>query len=732
MPTVVQHQVLALQPVRRPAPPPPGLLPAHAPASATATASSDQNGTDLLSQHPAPLQSPTPGMNMANGRPAPPPQPLPNRHHRGGDVVDSLSSEGGSRARIPPPSSNQNTLSTPQPQMPNQSLPNHPQQYITALNNGSHPSPHANMNTHTSPPLQPPPPRQQQQQQPTQVPGPVRRQGKPIFEWFKGKLGARRSSDADHTRDAAAVVTKRTIYNRAPATPRGDPRTWERNGREVLSTPRGARGGNEPDSCARLTLSPAEIFGPALPLTDDHLARTESVSLRSYSISISQISERRRELNNPYPSLPIPHVRRSYPTSTIDSGSRPPSMSMLSRSRTPSLTSLSSRAHPRISVADDDSVAESFPLAGRVADEDASVRPIAPSPERSISIISRTGSAPLGRSDSVPRRVPLPTASHPERRDTFSSLGGVTSAYSDDGANSRQESISIASTKPTTVMSFESGPPAVAHIAVAPPSTTSSPVTVASAVAGSSIQGVPSPISPTFLPPAIVHEDTAADEAPPPPEDDIRVPRHTRYHPRNNPHPSSPPGPDASTVTLASSTFALVSPAAPRPSSIRHTTSPSAYHAPHLSTSPSVAFADPQQGGAPAPPGSLYDGLSTHALSLHRTRAYGRADDDASMRALRRRGSWESSESRWSWRPGAGPGPGGVGADTASMFSALNRRSEYLENDDGAGRSSVYTRDSFRTAMTGWVAETTAEGGDGLAGLGSETGLHRPLSVKAV
>jgi hypothetical protein len=66
------------------------------------------------------------------------------------------------------------------------------------------------------------------------------------------------------------------------------------------------------------------------------------------------------------------------------------------------------------------------------------------------------------------------------------------------------------------------------------------------------------------------------------------------------------------------------------------------------------------------------------------------------------------------------------------MFSALNRRSEYLENDDGAGRSSVYTRDSFRTAMTGWVAETTAEGGDGLTGLGSETGLHRPLSVKAV
>lgn len=177
-------------------------------------------------------------------------------------------------------------------------------------------------------------------------------------------------------------------------------------------------------------------------------------------------------------------------------------------------------------------------------------------------------------------------------------------------------------------------------------------------------------------------------------------------------------------MTLASSNFGLapspVDRTAARPVSLRlrDAASPSAYHAPHV-TSPTVAFADR--------PGSMHDGVSTHALSLSvRTRSYGRADDDASMRAIRRRGSWESGESRWSWRPGP---------TEASMFQALNRRSELLaDGEDGfanANRSSLYTRDSYRTALT-WAAETGEEGELVGAGAMSESGLasHRPVSVK--
>lgn len=124
-------------------------------------------------------------------------------------------------------------------------------------------------------------------------------------------------------------------------------------------------------------------------------------------------------------------------------------------------------------------------------------------------------------------------------------------------------------------------------------------------------------------------------------------------------------------------------------------------------------------------PGSLNDGLSTHAISLSGARSrYGRADDDASMRAVRRRGSWESGESRWSWRPGT---------ENVNVFSALGRRGEYDASGDhhdgpaSGNRSSVYTRDSYRTALTAW------EGDDGeLSTLASETALstHRPVSVR--
>ncbi|BEJ16054.1 hypothetical protein CspHIS471_0506590 [Cutaneotrichosporon sp. HIS471] len=498
------------------------------------------------------------------------------------------------------------------------------------------------------------------------------RQGKPLFEWITRKLGARRGSDAAVER---------------PSVPHYVPKSHRRAEGRRLHYRRAER-----------NLSPGDA---SINRNSVDTNRPESVSLRSYSFSASQTpSERRREANNPYPSIPVPMLRRSYPASTIDSGSRPPSLSVFSRSRTPSIASLSDLAArgPRFSITES--------LAGR-ADEDASLRPIPPSPT-SVSVTSRSGSVPLWRCDSAsaPRRVR--TTSPPPisgRRDTNASSVGA-SYTSEDYTQSRQNS--LASTKPTTVMSFESGSPA--HIAVAPSLSSSPPVqrTMSSpTTTGTSLGHLPSPISTTFVPP---------DEL------SVRVPLHSRYHPRNNPHPSAVPRADASIVTLASSTFGLApSPAdrtAARPGSLRlrDATSPSSYHAPHV-TSPTVAFADR--------PGSVHDGVSTHALSLSvRTRGYGRADDDASMRAVRRRGSWESGESRWSWRPGP--------AD-ASMIHALNRRSELLnEGEDGitpAGRSSLYARDrdSYRTALT-WAADTDeGESGPGL----SETGLlHRPVSVK--
>ncbi|CAK9780883.1 hypothetical protein CC85DRAFT_100090 [Cutaneotrichosporon oleaginosum] len=490
------------------------------------------------------------------------------------------------------------------------------------------------------------------------------RQGKPLFEWITRKLGARRGSDATAER---------------PPVPHYVPKAHRRPEGRRLHYRRADR-----------NLSPGDASVNRNSV-DTNRPESMSMSLRSYSFSASQTpSERRREANNPYPSIPVPMLRRSYPASTIDSGSRPPSLSVFSRSRTPSVASLSDLAArgPRISIADDAGGGGS--LAG-CADEDASVRPIPPSPT-SMSVTSRSGSMPLWRSDSAsaPRRVR--TTSPPPivgRRDTIGSSVGA-SYTSEEDTQSRQNS--LASTKPTTVMSFESASPA--HIAVAPSLSSSPPVhrTMSSpTTTATSIGHLPSPVSTTFAP---------LDEP------SVRVPLHSRYHPRNNPHPSAAPRPDASIVTLASSNFALapspVDRTAARPGSLRlrETVSPSAYHAPHI-TSPTVAFADR--------PGSMHDGVSTHALSLSvRTRSYGRADDDASMRAIRRRGSWESGESRWSWRPGPSDAP---------MLHALNRRSELLaEGDDVASPArSLYTRE-YR------VREDEEHG--------EPVRLHRPVSVK--
>lgn len=106
----------------------------------------------------------------------------------------------------------------------------------------------------------------------------------------------------------------------------------------------------------------------------------------------------------------------------------------------------------------------------------------------------------------------------------------------------------------------------------------------------------------------------------------MQVPRHTLAHPRNNPHPASPPPDNASMLTLASSSFA-----------------------------PSILLS--RNSGAPS---------GTYALSGLRTSTRIEADEDASVRALApsRRASDESIGSRSTWSAAV---LGGAGNGTASL-----------------------------------------------------------------
>jgi len=175
-----------------------------------------------------------------------------------------------------------------------------------------------------------------------------------------------------------------------------------------------------------------------------------------------------------------------------------------------------------------------------------------------------------------------------------------------------------ASTKPTTLMSFDSGhggngilAGTMAHIAQV-----SSPSPVA-----------PSPSNSRVSPGPIVHPAVAraVGQSRNP---SMQVPLHTHHHPRNNPNPSSPPVDNASTLTLASS-----------------------------------AYANPTRGNEWTDVASLsvsyhYHGDMDVSSSHLDVDDVDEAEAAASLRALRprssRRGSWDSFESRWSARVGGG------------------------------------------------------------------------------
>ena len=189
-----------------------------------------------------------------------------------------------------------------------------------------------------------------------------------------------------------------------------------------------------------------------------------------------------------------------------------------------------------------------------------------------------------------------------------------------------------ASTKPTTLMSFDSGhggngiiPETMAHIAQV-----SSPSSIA-----------PSPSNQRFSSSPIVHP-AVARAASQSRNSSMQVPLHTHHHPRNNPHPSSPPLDNASMLTLASS-----------------------------------AYANPTRGNEWTDGASLsvsyhYHGdMDVNSSHLDVDDA-DEAEAAASLRALRprssRRGSWDSFESRWSARVcGGNATPSVISGGTRAM-----------------------------------------------------------------
>ncbi|CAD6579121.1 MAG: hypothetical protein TREMPRED_002360 [Tremellales sp. Tagirdzhanova-0007] len=516
------------------------------------------------------------------------------------------------------------------------------------------------------------------------------RASKPIFDWITRKL----------------TVGRRAIV----AVPISPPTT-----RTITTPPRmvpAPRTRAKPPPLATLKppqhLSPAQIFASVSPTRDNatFISRTESHSLRSYSLSYANSTERdrRREANNPYPSIPV----QAYRGSTIASGS----VSFLSRSRSLSLRSDSSVR--RRSMIDD---ASSYRL-GRGPDEDASIRRLPPaSPVQSNSVMSRSASAsllsPIYPSSYRPSSPPFSPRSV-ARHSASSSPGPELSFSSSDpdnerDARGRQSRRDSTSTKPTTVLSFDSGPH-VAHIATAP----QAPIPSFRALAtrsGPPVVGAGQIRNDLTIAPALVPSTIPSSTSPSPAVTLAQAPKRSAPHPRDNPHPTAPPDPNASTLTLASSTFAQGSNRNLTASSIHRPVS--AVRPSSLSTSPSVTFAPDRDRPLSVneyPP-------SAPALSSLRT-GWGRVMDRdtmdrASVVAIRRKGSWQSDESGWSWRAAqAGEAGHGISksiaqspsVDTGSVLEDGEGRGSTLETGTfstaGTGPGTLLTRESFKTAQT--------------------------------
>ncbi|ORY33802.1 hypothetical protein BCR39DRAFT_519293 [Naematelia encephala] len=510
---------------------------------------------------------------------------------------------------------------------------------------------------------------------------------KPLFDWITRKLGAGRRATVSEVSPARVNANGglRPPANGTHASSRA------KNG-STLPNPPGAR----------RPLDPTQIFQNAnLTRENSSIARSESHSLHSYSYSYANSTERdrRREANNPYPSIPVPLQMQQRAGSTLDSESMAFSASYITRSRTPSIRSEDSRPRRFSTMYDGDGDSSRGYRGARWldADEDASVRPLPPSlgtsPAPSTSILSQSASTSMlsPQATSTSFRPPSPPFDPRDlHRPSLSSSAGrnvsFTSSDVDDNDLGEQSRRDSASTKPTTIVSFDSAPH-VAHIAQVPSPNVPSPQHAMNVIL---TPPIPGPSTPTSASPSDSSPATPLLGSPhvslPSRIPTMQAPKHSAPHPRDNPHPSSPPEPNASTLTLASSTFAIL----PNGANSGSYTHPPSIHRlretrpTSLTTSPSVTFAADAAGLSPDRPASYNEyPPSVHALSMQGTTASqrtggwgygGRADRDASVRAIRRKGSWESNESGWSWRA-AGQGHG--------LGQTPSRASQYYSTDDG-------------------------------------------------
>lgn len=285
---------------------------------------------------------------------------------------------------------------------------------------------------------------------------------------------------------------------------------------------------------------------------------------------------------------------------------------------------------------DDDSLSRLSGISG--ADTDASLRPISPSSVGpASSVISRTDSTSNA---------------------SFAPTHGTFKSY--------------ASTKPTT-LSLDSGGGGANRIAVVPgtgaqhalhPHSHLLPTSSSGGSLGASQSHTPSslsnqpitfsalpaslPTTPLEAPDALSSSSSAGatDKA-----ETTQVPRHTLAHPRNNPHPASPPPDNASMITLASSSFA-------------------------------PSFSHPRTPGGVLPSaasgtGSFGGGGLTGLRAWRKGDPYGDggADEDASVRVLAgsRRASDESLGGKSTWSAAVGRSVVGVGGGGLGGLSRSER-----------------------------------------------------------
>ncbi|KAL4241338.1 hypothetical protein ABKN59_000186 [Abortiporus biennis] len=403
--------------------------------------------------------------------------------------------------------------------------------------------------------------------------------------------------------------------------------------------------------------------------SDPDAARAQRFGTRS-----PILKDKHRRSSVPVPPSPIPGRQRS---GRGPRGSQRPSSTIASTKR----NTISLNEDADFDSANDEHTTDSLdvrrtssalesiwsPNSVYEADEDASVRPLAP------------GSAP-----------PSPSPSH------------SSASYLSDP---RTFASMAASTKPTTLLSVDLAG-GMAHIAQAPPTPTT-PHRIPHGRTNSTAPSLGGSITFSALPPAspsrpasTTHAHMSSVSSRGHSNNALQAPQHTTHHPRNNPRPSSPPMDDASLLTLASSAFgipggrtglgalAFSGRGSVADDSMSH------FSGPHgLSDSTSHFLLNDVDG----------DDGDDRLLESERDN-YG--DVDASVRALRprssRRGSWESEASGWSARvPGGTPG----------TPSALRERS-------------LWTNGSYRTGARSVELDTELEERENSDSEGSDIGTE--------